>query len=48
MNAELHSPSSAVTVTPTKFDELLPQTSTTSSSEATPNPMNRMIEARDR
>ena len=47
MNAELHSPSSAVTVTPTKFEELLPQTST-SASEATPNPMNRMIEARDR
>ena len=39
MNAELHSP------VPTKFDELLsPQTST----ESTPSPMNRMIEARDR
>ena len=45
MNAELHSP--VVTVTPTKFDDLLsPQPSATS--EATPSPMNRMIEARDR
>ena len=42
MNAELHSP-----VTPTKFDDLLsPQPSATS--ESTPSPMNRMIEARDR
>ena len=41
MNAELHGP---VTVPPTKFADLINPTTT----EVTPNPMNRMIEARDR